>query len=185
MLISYGYLQVLNIIPGLSWFQKVVLICVCCICCSNHCSLQICFDTLYGTFKTYEALLYFVSIISFKCFSLYHMIQFSLFYFQYSKRKFDDLYAEHTLNLGEALCRFQFALTHFDGRQLIIKSNPRKRPFIKGRLFIHFNVEFPKSGFLSPEKCKSLETVLPVAASSTLLILICKIAKKLPCMMLI
>lgn len=97
------------------------------------------------------------------------------------KRKFDDLYVEHTLTLSEALCGFQFALTHLDGRQLLIKSNPGEvikpdsykavndegmpqyqRPFIKGRLFIHFNVEFPESGFLSPEKCKSLETVLPV-----------------------
>lgn len=35
------------------------------------------------------------------------------------------------------------------------------RPFIKGRLYIHFNVEFPESGFLSPEKCRTLEAILP------------------------
>lgn len=40
------------------------------------------------------------------------------------KRKFDDLYIEHTLTLTEALCGFQFVLTHLDGRQLLIKSNP-------------------------------------------------------------
>jgi DnaJ family protein A protein 2 len=96
------------------------------------------------------------------------------------KRKGDDLYVEHTLNLTEALCGFQFPLTHLDGRQLLIKSSPGEiikpsqykaindegmpqyqRPFMKGRLYIHFNVEFPESGALSPEQCKALESILP------------------------
>lgn len=138
------------------------------------------------------------------------------------KRKSDDLYVEHSLSLTEALCGFQFALTHLDGRQLLIKSDPgevikpgnilRKlvifvssecvpfttihyilfcsfslfpmpgqykaindegmphhlRPFIKGRLYIHFNVDFPDSGFLSPEKCRTLETILPARTSNHL-----------------
>ncbi|KAL9368275.1 hypothetical protein Peur_039474 [Populus x canadensis] len=40
------------------------------------------------------------------------------------KRKGDDLFVEQTLSLTEALCGFQFVLTHLDGRQLLIKSNP-------------------------------------------------------------
>lgn len=103
------------------------------------------------------------------------------------KRKYDDLYVEHSLNLTEALCGFQFALTHLDGRQLLIKSNPgeiikpgqskaindegmpdHQRPFIKGRLYIHFNVDFPDSGILSHEQCRTLETILPPRPSKHL-----------------
>ncbi|KAK9061367.1 hypothetical protein SSX86_018548 [Deinandra increscens subsp. villosa] len=94
------------------------------------------------------------------------------------KRKGDDIFVEHTLNLTEALCGFQFILTHLDNRQLLIKSQPGEvvkpdqfkaindegmpmygRPFMRGKLYIHFTVEFPES--LSPEQCKALEAVLP------------------------
>lgn len=38
------------------------------------------------------------------------------------KRKDDDLFVEHTLSMTEALCSYQFVLTHRDGRHLLIKS---------------------------------------------------------------
>ncbi|KAG9133383.1 hypothetical protein Leryth_021694 [Lithospermum erythrorhizon] len=94
------------------------------------------------------------------------------------KRKGDDLFVEHTLSLTEALCGFQFVLTHLDNRQLLVKSQPGEvvkpdsfkaindegmpmyqRPFMRGKLYVHFTVDFPVS--LDPEQCKALETVLP------------------------
>ncbi|XP_024359350.1 dnaJ protein homolog isoform X2 [Physcomitrium patens] len=96
------------------------------------------------------------------------------------KRKGDDLFVEHSLSLTEALCGFQFPLTHLDGRQLLIKSTPGEiikpgqfkaindegmphyqRPFMKGRLYLHFSVDVPESGSLSLEQIKALEEVLP------------------------
>lgn len=101
------------------------------------------------------------------------------------KRKGDDLFVEHSLTLTEALCGFQFILTHLDGRQLLIKSSPGEvikpgqfkaindegmpayqRPFMKGKLYVHFSVDFPDS--LSPEQCKTLEGVLPPRPSTHL-----------------
>ncbi|ESW22002.1 hypothetical protein PHAVU_005G118100 [Phaseolus vulgaris] len=98
------------------------------------------------------------------------------------KRKIEDLFVEHTLSLTEALCGFQFVLTHLDGRQLLIKSNPGEvvkpdsykaindegmpmyqRPFMKGKLYIHFTVEFPDS--LSPDQVTAIEAVLPAKTS--------------------
>ena len=32
---------------------------------------------------------------------------------------------------------------------------------MKGKLYIHFSVDFPEAGFFSTEQCKVLETVLP------------------------
>jgi hypothetical protein len=49
------------------------------------------------------------------------------------QRKGDDLFVEHTLSLTEALCGFQFPLTHLDGRQLLVKTTPGE--IIKPGLF--------------------------------------------------
>ncbi|XP_049380643.1 dnaJ protein homolog isoform X2 [Solanum stenotomum] len=99
------------------------------------------------------------------------------------KRKGEDLFVDHTLTLTEALCGFQFILTHLDGRQLLIKSNPGEvvkpdqfkaindegmpiyqRPFMKGKLYIHFTVEFPDS--LSLPQVQLLEAILPPRPTS-------------------
>ncbi|MCO5572830.1 hypothetical protein L7F22_026589 [Adiantum nelumboides] len=101
------------------------------------------------------------------------------------KRKGDGLFVEHTLNLKEALCGFQFVIVHLDGRKLLIKPAPGEivkpgqfkaiddkgmpmyqRPFIKGKLYIHFFVGFLESGSLSTDQCKALEEILPLKPSS-------------------
>ncbi|KAL6506500.1 hypothetical protein OROGR_024681 [Orobanche gracilis] len=101
------------------------------------------------------------------------------------KRKGEDLFVEHSLSLTEALCGFQFILSHLDGRQLLIKSDPGEivkpnsykaindegmpmyqRPFMKGKLYIHFNVDFPDS--LGPEQVDSLAKILPPKTQSQL-----------------
>ena len=40
-----------------------------------------------------------------------------------------------------------------------------QRPFMKGKLYIHFNVEFPES--LNPEQVKALEAALPGKPSAS------------------
>lgn len=42
------------------------------------------------------------------------------------------------------------------------------RPFMKGRLYIQFNVEFPDAGVLAPDQCRALEKILPPRPSSHL-----------------
>jgi len=99
------------------------------------------------------------------------------------KRNKHDLLIEKKIKLVEALCGFQFSINHLDGRTLIIKSLPGevikpgdikyivsegmphyKNPFEKGKLLIHFDVEFPDDGFITPEIAKSLQRVLPEGA---------------------
>jgi DnaJ family protein A protein 2 len=143
------------------------------------------------------------------------------------KRKGDDLFVQHSLTLTEALCGFQFPLTHLDGRQLLIKCTPGEiikpgllplflilsgnsgmagislpnkvvkqqrvlhltvlvccvqigqckaindegmphyqRPFMKGRLYLQFSIDFPETGSISPEQCKAIEAILPPRPSS-------------------
>ena len=78
------------------------------------------------------------------------------------KRKGADLVISIDLSLSESLCGFTRTITHMDGRVLRIDSAPGNvvkpdsvrliqgegmpyhgNPFTKGRLFVHFRVDFP------------------------------------------
>jgi DnaJ family protein A protein 2 len=101
------------------------------------------------------------------------------------KRKSEDLFVEHSLSLTEALCGYQFILSHLDGRPLLIKSQPGevvkpnsykaindegmpmyRRSFMKGKLYIHFNIDFPDS--LGIDQVEALEKILPPKPQSQL-----------------
>lgn len=96
------------------------------------------------------------------------------------KRKGADLVITLSLTLSEALCGFTRTITHMDGRVLLVDQKPgtvvkpdavkliegegmpyHGSPFSKGRLFVHFRVEFPES--ISEEMCGKLLAALPPA----------------------
>jgi DnaJ family protein A protein 2 len=104
------------------------------------------------------------------------------------KRKGADLLITKTLSLNEALCGFEWMITHLDGRKIVIRSKPGEiikpitgatsdlpfvkivphegmpshgNPFIKGNLFILFRVEFPDDNELDPNALKLLKNALP------------------------
>lgn len=89
-----------------------------------------------------------------------------------------DLIMIKPISLKEALCGVHFTIKHLDGRSLIIKSLPGEvikpnsfklvheegmpihtRPYIKGNLYIKFEVEFPDS--FAPEQVAALQLALP------------------------
>ncbi|CEL99126.1 unnamed protein product [Vitrella brassicaformis CCMP3155] len=93
-------------------------------------------------------------------------------------RKKSHLLMKKKITLLEALTGFSFELVHLDNRKLIIKSNPNevikpgemkaianegmpsvKNPFIRGYLFISFDVEFPDA--LDDKTCNALKKLLP------------------------
>jgi len=96
------------------------------------------------------------------------------------KRKGADLVKTMNISLAESLCGFTRTITHMDGRVLRIDSKPgavvkpdsvkmiqgegmpyHGNPFSKGRLFVHFRVDFPAT--VSPDMCKNLIAALPKA----------------------
>jgi DnaJ family protein A protein 2 len=96
------------------------------------------------------------------------------------KRKGADLVLSMDISLSEALCGFTRTITHMDGRVLRIDSKPGSvmkpdsvrmiqgegmphhgNPFTKGRLFVHFRVDFPQS--LTADVVRALSAALPKA----------------------
>ncbi|KAF3671387.1 DnaJ protein -like protein 2 [Capsicum annuum] len=84
------------------------------------------------------------------------------------EKKVLEVHVEKGMQNGQ-----KFVLTHLDNRPLLIKSQPGKvvkpdqfkaindegmllyqRPFMRGKLYVHFTVDFPDS--LTPEQCKNL-----------------------------
>uniref|UniRef100_I3KCP8 DnaJ heat shock protein family (Hsp40) member A2b n=1 Tax=Oreochromis niloticus TaxID=8128 RepID=I3KCP8_ORENI len=101
------------------------------------------------------------------------------------RRDGSDLHMVHRIGLVEALCGFQFTVTHLDGRQLLVKYPPGKviepgcirvvkgegmpqyrNPFEKGDLYIKFDVQFPENNWINPEKLNELECLLPARAET-------------------
>jgi DnaJ family protein A protein 2 len=105
------------------------------------------------------------------------------------KRKGADLLIVKKLSLNEALTGFAWKITHLDGREVVIQSRPGEvipaeaeggkpfvkivpnegmpshgNPFIKGSLYVLFQVDFPKDGDVSPEAAEALKKFLPSPA---------------------
>jgi DnaJ family protein A protein 2 len=102
------------------------------------------------------------------------------------KRKGADLLITKTVSLNEALCGFTWLVTHLDGRQICIKSNPGEvilaegpggtpyvkavdnegmpshgNPFVKGKLYVLFKVDFPTEDQMTESVIKGLKEILP------------------------
>eukprot|EP00286_Rhodomonas_abbreviata_P028823 CAMPEP_0181311454 /NCGR_PEP_ID=MMETSP1101-20121128/13146_1 /TAXON_ID=46948 /ORGANISM="Rhodomonas abbreviata, Strain Caron Lab Isolate" /LENGTH=391 /DNA_ID=CAMNT_0023418187 /DNA_START=71 /DNA_END=1246 /DNA_ORIENTATION=- len=95
-------------------------------------------------------------------------------------RKGDDLLVQMPVSLAEALTGAHVAIKHLDGRTLIAKTKPgevikpmhvktideegmpaHKNPFVKGKLYIRFDITFPADGSLSPADIQKLQQALP------------------------
>jgi DnaJ family protein A protein 1 len=96
------------------------------------------------------------------------------------KRQGLDLYLNLKIELVEALCGFSRTVTTLDDRKLLIQTLPgdvihhgalkavlnegfpqHKNPFERGRLVIHFEVNFPPKQWMKEKYCTKLEKLLP------------------------
>lgn len=107
------------------------------------------------------------------------------------KRKNADLLYQKNLTLAEALCGYEFLITHLDGRQLLVKSKPgevvcpetmngdpfvkviegegmpkRGSPFDKGNLFIYFRVIFPQPAEIDDASRTAIREALPAVEAA-------------------
>lgn len=97
-------------------------------------------------------------------------------------RKGDDLVYEHELSLAEALCGFQFVITHLDGRRLLVSGageviRPGQlkaidgegmpvhgMPFARGTLYVAFRVAFPCT--VTPALRDAVAAAFPAATAA-------------------
>ncbi|GBF94698.1 dnaJ [Raphidocelis subcapitata] len=103
--------------------------------------------------------------------------------FQRMRHNSQDLVMQKDISLRDALCGVSFTVKHLDGRLLHITSpagevvRPNSfqvvhdegmpfpgRPYVKGHLYINFQVEFPKT--LDAEVVESLRSLLPATADA-------------------
>jgi len=96
------------------------------------------------------------------------------------KRDGSNLFFKHSLTLLEALTGFSFPIHHLDGRTLLVKSEAggvvkpgdvkalreegmpmSKNPYVRGNLYVEFDVVFPTAAQLSDASKKVLKQVLP------------------------
>jgi len=96
------------------------------------------------------------------------------------ERTGEDLVMTKKINLIESLTGFEFTVTHLDDRVLVVKTKEgevttpnqirvipnegmpkHKNPYVKGNLYIKFNVEFPASYSLKTDQVEFLTRALP------------------------
>ncbi|KAI6228758.1 hypothetical protein M3Y99_01184400 [Aphelenchoides fujianensis] len=105
---------------------------------------------------------------------------------EFFQRKGDDLIMKRKITLNEALCGFQTAIKHLDGREIVLKTPPGvvikpdsihrvegegmpiKGEASRGDLYIVFDIDFPEDHFLTEDGYKKLEALLPPRPKETL-----------------